>query len=202
MRPVDGGLSGGADARRCRARLRVRRSLVGRDGFGAAGRAAGPCVRRHVQRGADCDPAVRVHGRDARTLRPSRGLVGNHGPAVRRARRGACDRGRARGRAARRRQRDRGRDGRHHGPDRAADDAAPRLRPAAGGRDGGGNRDAGADFSPCDGADPARRSDQQRVCGGAARQRFVCAAAGHGERSLRRLRLFRRSGLCCSTSSI
>ena len=42
----------------------------------------------------------------------------------------------------------RGRDRRHHGPDRAADDAAPRLRPAVGGRDGGGNRDAGADFSP------------------------------------------------------
>ena len=47
-----------------------------------------PYVRRHDQRGADRDPAVRVHGRDARTLGRRRGPARNHGPAVRRARGG------------------------------------------------------------------------------------------------------------------
>ena len=60
-------------------------------------------------------------------------------------------------RAAGRRQ---GRGRRHHrdhGPDRAADHAAPRLRPAARRRHGGGDRDAGADLSARDRAGAARR---------------------------------------------
>ena len=51
----------------------------------AARRAAAARLRRHDQRGAAGDPAVRLHGRDAGALAHRRGPARDHGPAVRRA---------------------------------------------------------------------------------------------------------------------
>ena len=72
------------------------------------------------------------------------------------------------------------------GADHAADHAAPRLRPAACGRHGGGNRDAGADLPARDRAGAARRPAQQRLSGGAAGQGQLRAAIGLGQRPVRR----------------
>ena len=186
VRAADGGLSGRAHACRHLARLRGCRTSGGRDGPLAPWRAAAAHLRRHDQRCAAGDSAVHLHGRDARALAHRRRVAGNHGPAVRHAARRPRHLGRDRRRAAgggkRRRRRHHG----DHGPDRAADDAALRLRQAARGRHGRGDRDAGANLSARDGAGAARRPDQPFLSGCATGAGKFRAGFGFGRRPVRR----------------
>ena len=164
----------------------IDRASHGRDEFHADRRAAAAHVRRDDQRGAARHPALHLHGRDAGALADRRGTAGDHGAAVRHAHRRARDRGADRRRPAGGRQGHRRRHHRDHGADRAADHAAPRLRPAARGRHGGGDRDAGANLSARHRAGPARRPDEQRLPGGATVPGHLRAALGHGRRPVRR----------------